>query len=1094
MSGRLVQISGASLVCLAISFAAGADAWAQATAQISGRVTDQSAGVLPGVTVTATQTQTGVVRSSVTDESGSYVLPNLPLGPYRLEVSLSGFRTFAQTGIVLQVNASPVIDVVLEVGQLAESVSVEANAAMVETRSPGVSQVIENARILELPLNGRQVTDLITLGGGATQVGVSSNQSMPGGARISVAGGQSFALSYTLDGAMHNNPYDGANLPLPFPDALQEIEIASSGLSASNSMKSGGAVNAVTKAGTNQLHGSGFEFLRHHRFNAAPFFAAVPDTLRRNQFGGTLGGPIAKNRLFFFGAYQGTMVRSNPGDTIRFVPTRAMLAGDFTAVTSPACNAGRQIALRAPFVDNRVDPSQFSRAALNISAKLPAAQNDCGRITYGVPTQTNESQSLGKVDYQLTPNHSLFGRYMATTYLLPPAYRLAPDNILATTNAGFDNLAQSVALGDTLILGNSTVNAVRVTFNRTAIARIHEPFFNAPSVGIAVHSALPDYMALAVTGGFSLGGQTQSLATFFTNSYQVSDDLNLVRGNHQFALGGNIALWTVDQFAYRQDTANFVFNGQALGLGLADFLLGRVGTFNQGAPTAWSSRQNYLGVYGQDTWRVSQRLTVNLGVRWEPFFPLHLTNGAVYGFDVDRFRRGVKSTTIPNAPAGLYYLGDPGFPKGAAINRQWKQIGPRVGFAWDPRGDGRMSVRAYYGLAYDFGVAQNLGGSASAPPNAFSVQLSSPAGGLDNPWLGNPSGNPFPYVGSPTNAVFDRFGTFLPVDGYNMRPPEVHTWNLGLQRQFGTNLMVAATYMGNQAAHLWVMRPLNRAVYIPGGPCTIAGVTYNPCSTTANTNQRRALFLENPAEGQFYGLLDVQEDGGTSSYHGLLLSAQRRAARGLTLGTNYTWSHCISDNTSLGNNIGGLAFTYLDLNDRAFDRGNCESDRRHNLNVTGVVETPAFSGRVLRTIASGWRVAGIYRNTSGGYMTILGGQDRALSGVGNQRAEQVLGDPYLDRDGLNFLNPAAFVQPALGTLGNMRRNTIEGPGNWQVDTAISRLFPIGATRLEFRVEAFNLTNRLIRLNPNTNISQNVFGQITAAGDPRIMQFALKYVF
>ena len=304
-------------------------------------------------------------------------------------------------------------------------------------------------------------------------------------------------------------------------------------------------------------------------------------------------------------------------------------------------------------------------------------------------------------------------------------------------------------MGDTLILGNNMVNAVRVTFNRTAIARIHEPFFDAPSVGIPVHNALPDFLALAVTGGFSLGGQTQSLATFFTNSYQVSEDLNLVRGNHQFGFGGNVALWTVDQFAWRQDTANFVFNGQALGLGLADFMLGRVSTFTQGAPTLWSSRQTYLGVYAQDTWRVSPRLTLNYGLRWEPFFPLHLTDGSVYGFDIDRFRQGVKSTTIPNAPAGLYYLGDPGFPEGAAVYRQWKQFGPRVGFAWDPRGDGRMSVRAYYGLAYDFGVAQNLGGSASAPPNGFSVQLSSPAGGLDNPWLGIAGGNPFPYVSSP---------------------------------------------------------------------------------------------------------------------------------------------------------------------------------------------------------------------------------------------------------------------------------------------------------------------------------------------------------
>jgi hypothetical protein len=495
---------------------------------------------------------------------------------------------------------------------------------------------------------------------------------------------------------------------------------------------------------------------------------------------------------------------------------------------------------------------------------------------------------------------------------------------------------------------------------------------------------------------------------------------------------------------------------------------------------------------------VSPRLTVNYGLRWEPFFPLHLTAGAVYGFDIDRFRQGIKSTTIPNAPAGLYYPGDPGFPEGAAIYRQWKQFGPRVGFAWDPRGDGRMSVRAYYGLAYDFGVAQNLGGSASAPPYAFGVRLSSPPGGLDNPWLGVPGGNPFPYVSSSANAVFDRFGTFLPVDGYDMQPPRVHTWNLGVQRQLGTDLMVAATYMGNRASHLWLMRAVNPAVYIPGGPCTIAGVTYNPCSTTANTNQRRVLQLENAAEGQFYGVLDVQEDTGTSDYHGLLLSAQRRAVRGLALGANYTWSHCISDNTSLGNNIGGLTFTYVDPNNREFDRGNCDSDRRHNLNVTGVVEPPAFSRPGLHAIASGWRIAGIYRNTSGRYWTIFSGQDRALTGIGNQRAQQVLRNPYLDRDGLNFLNPAAFEQPAIGTLGNMGRNNIEGPGNWQIDAAISRLFPVRGTRLEFRVEAFNVTNRLIRMNPNmdpnTDLSQNVFGQITTAGDPRIMQFAVKYVF
>jgi carboxypeptidase family protein len=1087
---RLFVRTAAALV---VSLLGCTHAWAQATAQISGGVKDQSGAVLPGVDVTATQTATGIVRNTVTDETGSYILSNLPLGPYRLEVALSGFRTFVQTGIVLQVNANPVINAVLQVGALSETVSVEANAAMIETRSPSVSQVIENERILELPLNGRQVTDLVSLGGGAVQVGLSSNQSMQGGVRISVAGGQSFGIAYTLDGAMHTNPYDGANLPLPFPDALQEIEIESSGLSASNPMKSGGAVNAVTKSGTNLFHGSGFEFFRNHRFNADNFFAQGADTLSRNQFGGTLGGPVVQNRLFFFGAYQGTITRSNPGDTIRFVPTPAMLRGDFTTIASAGCNAGRAIALRAPFVDNRIDPALFSRAAANLAAKLPAAQDECGRITYGVPQQTDESQAVGKVDYQLTANHSLFGRYMATTYDIPPAYRLAPDNVLTTTNAGLDNLAQSVALGDTLVLGNNAVNALRVTVNRTALARIHQPSFNAPSLGVGVHSMLSDFLVLGVTGGFNIGGNTQSLATFVTNSYQVSEDLNLVRGNHQFAVGGNVALWKVDQFAVNQDTGNFMFNGQATGLGLADFMLGRVSSFQQGSPTDWASRQTYLGLYAQDAWRLSSRVTLNYGLRWEPFLPLHLVRGAVYGFDAARFQQGTRSTVVPNAPLGLYYEGDSGFPEGAAVNRRWMQFGPRVGFAWDMTGDGRTSMRGYYGIAYDFSAAQNLGNSASAPPHAFRVQLTSPAGGFDNPWQGIAGGNPFPYQSSPNNAVYDQFGNFLPVMEYDMEPPQVHSWNLSLQRQLGTDLMVSATYMGNQATHLWVQRSLNPAVFIPGGPCTIAGVVYNPCSSTTNTNQRRTLHLQNPAEGRFYGIVDALEDGGTQNYNGLLLSVQRRSARGLTLGGNYTWSHCIGDNTVLGNNA-NINNAYVDPSNRDFDRGNCESDRRHTLNLTGVVEMPGFDNSTLRAIATGWRVAGIYRQSSGSFMTILSGQDRALTGAGGQRAQQLLEDPFLDRDGLNYLNPAAFVQPTLGTLGNMGRNNIEGPGNWQVDLALSRVFPVGGTRLEARVEAFNLTNNLIRRNPTANFSQNTFGQIIEAGDPRIMQFAVKYVF
>ena len=357
------------------------------------------------------------------------MLSNLPLGPYRLEVKLSGFRSYSRTGIVLQVNAQPVIDVAMALGDLNETVSVVGAAPLVETRSPTLGQVIENERILELPLNGRNSADLVQIAGPVVSQGVSSSRSMQGGVAYSVAGGQSFGVAYLLDGATHNNPYDNLNLPLPFPDALQEFRVETSALSPQAGMHSGASVNAVTKSGTNTFHGSLFEFLRDRRFNATSPFAAkdasgkkLDDGLNRNQFGGTLGGPLKHDRIFFFGAYQGTRTRQVPVDNINFVPTAAMLAGDFTSLASPACNGGRTVALRAPFVNNTVARSALSPAALAIASKLPVSTDPCGRVVYGLARDADELQGVGKVDVQLSKNQSIFGRYIATTYVSDPPF------------------------------------------------------------------------------------------------------------------------------------------------------------------------------------------------------------------------------------------------------------------------------------------------------------------------------------------------------------------------------------------------------------------------------------------------------------------------------------------------------------------------------------------------------------------------------------------------------------------------------------------------------------------------------------------------
>src|SRR6266478_6382597 len=360
-----------AVLCLTIAglvsvFSCGA-AWGQATAQISGTVRDQTGAVLPGVEVTAAHTETGIARNTVTNEAGLYVLPNLAVGPYRLEAALPVFRTFVQSGIVLRVNSNPVINVVLELGQVNEQVEVQANAALVETRSSTVGQVVENARILELPLNGRNVTDLITLAGAAIQTDVPMPKNFAGSNYISAAGGLGFGVEYTLDGARHINFVSGTSMQMPFPDALQELKIETSGMTAQHGVSA--AVGGVTKSGANEFHGDLFEFVRNDLFNARNYFAAN-STLKRNQFGGTIGGPILKNKLFFFAGYQGTTTRQDPADTRSFIPTPAMMAGDWTAFASPACNAGRQISLKAPFSNNRIDPTLYSQPAINMLNRI----------------------------------------------------------------------------------------------------------------------------------------------------------------------------------------------------------------------------------------------------------------------------------------------------------------------------------------------------------------------------------------------------------------------------------------------------------------------------------------------------------------------------------------------------------------------------------------------------------------------------------------------------------------------------------------------------------------------------------------------------
>ncbi|OFW00697.1 MAG: hypothetical protein A3I61_06885 [Acidobacteria bacterium RIFCSPLOWO2_02_FULL_68_18] len=1094
--------------------AAAVPTFAQATGELAGRVTDESGGVLPGVTVAATQTDTGFTRSVVTDGQGNWVMPNMPTGPYRLEVSLQGFRTYVQTGIVLQVGATPTLNVVLAVGSLEETVSVEAAAPIIDVRSAGISDVVENDRILELPLQGRQVTNLIVLAGGAVQTDTSSSRAMRGGVSISVAGGLPFGVAYLLDGAMHNNPQDNSNMPMPFPDALQEFSVATSGLSAQHGMHSGASVSAVTRSGTNSFHGNAFEFLRDRRLNATDPFAAVgpdgrrrDDGLQRNQFGGTFGGPIVRDRMFFFGGYQETTIRRRPSSNFANVPTPAMLAGDFTTFASPLCNGGRQMTLRAPFVNNRVDRALLSPAAVSLTGRLPKSDHPCGEVQYESAENSDEGQAIGRLDYQWTANHSLFGRYMAT-YFQQPAPFSQTGNVLTTADApGLDNLAQSLAVGDTLVFGSNMVNALRFTFNRTAIDRGNPPFFDPKAVGSNVYSYNPGEMVIAVTGGFNISAGTSTKGVFTTNASQVSDDLTLVRGNHQIGLGASVAYWKMNFLTHARSGGNWQFTGQLTGLGLADFLLGRVGRLEHGGPGLLPMDQWHVGTYVQDTWRVTTRVTLNAGLRWEPFFGANVLNDAIYNFRMDNFRNNVRSRVFLNAPAGFIYPGDDGFPEGqSGLNAQWFNFSPRAGIAWDVQGDGRTAVRASYGLAYDFPTAEYHNINAQAPPWGNRSLVEDPPGRFDNPYA-HLGGDPHPIVAGP-NTAFIPFGAFGATDP-DINSPRIQQWNVTVERQIAADWGVAVSYLGSYSDRLWGQVQRNPGVFLGLGPCVIGGVSYPVCSTAANLNQRRVLSLssENSAAARLIGNLDVHTDIGTQEYRGLRLSMRRRSTTGVALNANYTVSRCFGSNTTGG--FPQLASGYTNPDNPDFDDGYCDQDRTHVGNLTLGYQTPEVGSGALGALGSNWRISGILNARSGRRLNIIAGRDVALTGIQQQRVNQVSSDVYGDKTINSYLNRAAFAFPDAGTLGNYRRNSITGPGFQTIDVAVSRLASFGAQTLEFRVEAFNVLNTFNWGDPVVNLNSGLFGRIQSMttstisangvpggviGAPRIFQFGVKYGF
>ncbi len=1098
--------------------------WGQATAQMHGTVQDASGAAVPGADVKATQTDTGISRTVMSGADGGFVLTNLPLGPYRVEVTKEGFTKYVQSGVLLQVNSDPAIEASLKVGAVTEQVVVEANAAQVETRSSGIGEVVQTQRIVDLPLNGRNVTDLITLAGGAVNFGNIRSSFFANLPMISIAGqassGEPFGTDYSLDGANHVNFMTGTTMPIAFPDAVQEFKVESSGQTASHG--SAAAITVVTRSGSNDFHGNLFEFIRNSAIGSArEYFSPTAVDYKRHQYGGTIGGPIKKNKLFFFGGFQGTAIRQNPDNTITTVPTQSMLNGDWTTFASAACNGGVAKTLKAPFgangqAPNTINPAAYSGPAVYIADKILGSlggltPNQCGVLTYNTPDDENYLQFTGKVDYQLSDRQSVFFRGLDTHNKILNSFAVTP-NLLTAASTGLDQLGQSYAIGHTFVVSSNIVQSFRAEFDRTASNNIQNPSFDFCQAGLQnfwCGAQTNQLGGVSISGGFTGGGGvggSQGKADFYVNSIGINDDINWVKGNHQIAFGGGVLRGEYSSLNDFAGAGQFTFNGSVTGLGMADYFTGQPSSFFQGLPNTSASRQNFFNLYATDSWRVMPRLTFNFGIRWEPYLPMSVSNGQISNFSMARFLSDTRSTVFLNAPYGFYFPGDPGFPGTSGAYSQWGHFDPRGGLAWDPKGDGKMSVRAgyAYGYAYIPGISrQDQGGSNPWGGRSTFAQTGT---NFANPYGAITGGNPYPYYITP-NVQFTQAGQFM-TSPYNLPTPTTYSWNLSVQRQIGATWIVSSTYIGSRMQHLAINQPINYAELLGTPVASGCAPTALTCSSTANTQARRVLSVLNASQGQFVGNMDQWQPAGTQIYNGLLTSVQKRFSRGISASANWTWSHCIGVFQGYDSKSDQTSTVPNNLN---FDRGNCDSDRRHIVNITVVGVTPKFSNRVTRILASDWQISGIYRFSSGMPISIQDGTgvDRELTGINHQRPNEILSDPYTGMTGPNqpYLNIAAFAPAPLGTFGDLGWNSVVGPTFWDMDMALSRIFRIKERQsLEIRADAFNLTNSFVSLVPTTAspgnavvpafeaVNSNLFSINNAAQPTRKIQFALKYAF
>lgn len=1126
LNGKLHIYRWISILCAAVMIFSAASllrSQTAGTASIQGVVSDTSGAVVPNAQVTATNTATQVKHVTKSDGSGLYSFPNIPIGTYAIDASAAGFSNYHQTGIVLDVGSSIAVNVALKVGASEQTVEVQAQGLSLQTEDAAFKQTVDGKTLTEMPLNGRQMTDLVTLMGGAVPApanDIQGSKTFYSSVVISVTGGQGNYTDYRLDGADNNDYMTNINLPFPFPDAVAQFSVETTDLGADQGLHPGGLVNVVTKSGANQYHGTAFEFIRNNFIDATNFFSVSKDTLHQNQYGGVFGGPIIRNKLFGFAGIQHTKADQSSANIAAYVPTAANLQGDFSVTDGAECPGGATQLLNPLTGDklnnNHIDPSYFNSSALALLKYFPTATNGCGLVTFAIPNQVDENQFVTRVDWTINQKHSAYGRYWRDSYQHPAFY--SPTNILITGARGNFEEVQALALAETWVPTSRFVNTAHASISLRNIRRGPAATgINANTIGVDVYQAAPNYLPMEASGKWTL--YNGAPGDFVENTLSIADDANWMHGKHQFGFGGEFTYSQFNENNIYQGNGNFSFTGifsqtgpngsSPGGTGQdanLDFLTGSLADFQQSAPQLDALRAPIPTLYAMDTYHATNRLVITGGLRWDPeYFPTDkFGRGSTFNFN--NFLSGVQSSVYANAPAGSLFYGDPGVPKAFTTGSTW-QFSPRLGITYDPTGSGKTVFRLGAARVYDlvcFFMGQNMNENPPFSVSTSTVPVGQPIS-FSAPWSnGSVTTNPFPMPAVPPHNIAFPTGAQYIVLADHFHSPVMTQLTASVQRQLGNSWQLQADFIANRTSHNSYSYPLNPDIYIPG-MCD-----GGPCSTTSNDASRYYLTSKNPTWGPYYAGGGQESNlvltGANASYEGLIATIQHRSTN-FVLMSNYTLSRCVDIEDSQGDTEGVTVQNPSDLN---ADKAPCGFDYRHVFNLSMVATSHfSLSNRLLSEVVNHWEISPLIHATDGPPINILLGIDNSLTANGNDRPnlinsakaythKKIMGGPASNAQYLEPVTAGAFAASAPGTFGNLKRNAFRGPKFFQFDSALVRSFPLReGVQVMLRLEAFNVLNHPDFDVPDTDMTSSTFGDVTSTASTygaRIFQEALKLTF